>query len=112
MSALHPVPPEAVPARWRLRLAFVLAVLGLPFLGTCALAWDSFATRHDRAALRLLDSADPDARRLGASLAAREEAPQALVAIGLRARATHRARSRGPRELRLCPRPPRRAWGF
>ena len=88
MRALQPSSPEAVPARWRLRLTLALAALGIPFLGTCALAWDSFATRHDRAALRLLDSADPDARRLGASLAAREEAPQALRAIG-RALALH-----------------------
>jgi hypothetical protein len=79
---MHSSPPKVVPAHWRLPLALVLTVLGLPFLGTCALAWDSFATRHDRAAQRLLESADPDARRLGASLAAREEAPHALHAIG------------------------------
>ena len=81
MRATQPAPPEAVPARWRRRFALALAALGTLFLGTCAVAWESFTTRHDRAALRLLESADPDARRLGAALAAREEAPQAVRMI-------------------------------
>ena len=64
--------------RWR-RIVYTSSVLAAFIVIAAALGWHAFRTRHDRAALKLLQSASGIERREGAWHAANHDAPRALV---------------------------------
>lgn len=68
-------------SRRRRYLPAAVAALVVILIPVCLASWHAVATRHDRRALRLLQSGDPDAQRLGAWIASTEQAPRAIQLI-------------------------------
>lgn len=81
MTDIQPTRSEGIRGRRRRLLWLALAVAGVLASAGGYVVWHALATRHDRAAVRLLRSGDPEARRRGAWLSVQGPTPQATRLI-------------------------------